>query len=209
MSGVLLLTQSRSSFGGIFISAWLLIITALRRNKLVVILITLSMLVAIVGIFSLVGSDKIPYTDGESRNKLAGRVTVFWTPAVKTIQQYPVFGIGMNNARKIPKIGYYQAHFHNQFLHTAAELGLPGLVAYLGILVGAAYMCFRVWKYATQGWVRLAALGLGCGQLALLTFGILDTLPLGSKVGQFFWFSLGLIAALFNHMSQAKSEDDL
>lgn len=209
MTGVLLLTQSRSSFLGMFIGVWLLIITALSRKRLIAVFVTLVMLAAIVGIFSLVGSDKIPYTNGESKNKLAGRITVFWTPAVKTIKQYPVFGIGMNNARTIPKVGYYQAHFHNQFLHTAAELGLPGLAAYLAILIGAAYMCFRVWRHASQGWVRLAALGLGCGQLALIAFGILDTLPLGAKVGLFFWISLGLIAALYNmvHSESSNTKD--
>ncbi|TET70287.1 MAG: hypothetical protein E3J56_08305 [Candidatus Aminicenantes bacterium] len=45
-----------------------------------------------------------------------------------------------------------------------------------------------------------AALGLGCGQMAHFIFGMADSIPLGAKVGIFFWFSLGLIAAMYNYM---------
>jgi len=59
--------------------------------------------------------------------------------------------------------------------------------------------------------MRTAALGLGCSQLAHFIFGMGDSIPLGAKVGIFFWFSLGLITAIYNYMlrrnEQIKTDD--
>ena len=197
MAFVLILTQSRSSFAGMFFVAWLLIFVGLRRKKIAVISITAVMLIALISLFFLAGSKKLPYTDLESRNKLIGRVTTFWAPAVKVIKEKPVFGMGMNQARTIPLVGEKQGHFHNLFLHTAAELGIPALIALISLLFGAAAMCIKVWKSTVPDWTKTAVLGLGCGQMALFVFGFLDVIPLGSKVGIFFWVSLALIAALY------------
>jgi len=197
MGTVLLLIQSRSSFAGIYFAAWLLLFTALRKKRLAAVIVTVVMISLVVGIFRMAGSDRVPYTDLESRNKLVGRVIKFWEPALEAIHDHPVFGIGLNNARLVPTVGMEQAHFHNQFLQTAAELGLPGLVAYLAILFGAAAMCFHVWKRSASSFMRRAVLGLGGGQLALFVFGFLDAIPLGSKVGILFWISLALITSVY------------
>ena len=45
--------------------------------------------------------------------------------------------------------------------------------------------------------MRSSALGLGGGLLAFFVFGFLDVIPLGAKVGVFFWFLLALIAAIY------------
>lgn len=107
--------------------------------------------------------------------------------------------MGMNQARTIPQVGDKQAHLHNLILHTAAELGIPALIAYMAILWSIASMCRKVWKKAEENWMKNAVLGLGCGQLALFVFGFLDVIPLGAKVGIFFWISLALISSLYNH----------
>jgi len=90
------------------------------------------------------------------------------------------------------------AHVHNHFLHTAAELGIPALIALLAILIGMGIMCVQVWRKSTIKWMRMVVLGLGWGQIAHLIFGITDSIPLGSKAGIFFWLSLLLITAIYN-----------
>lgn len=199
MASVLVLTQSRSSFAGMFVVSWLLIFVGLRRKKMAAVFVTIIMLSALIGLFFLAGSNKLPYTDLESRNKLIGRVTTFWEPAIEQIKQHPVFGMGMNHARTIPQVGNKQGHLHNLILHTAAELGIPALIAYMAILFGTAVMCRKVWRTAKDDWMKNSALGLGCGQLALFVFGFLDVIPLGAKVGIFFWISLALISSLSYH----------
>jgi len=161
--------------------------------------VTIVMLSVLIGLFFLAGSKKLPYTDLESRNKLIGRVITFWKPAIVEIKQHPVFGMGMNQARTIPVVGEKQGHLHNLILHTAAELGIPAMIAYMVILFGAAVMCRKVWMFAEENWTKNSVLGLGCGQLALFVFGFLDVIPLGAKVGIFFWISLALITSLYYH----------
>jgi len=198
MTFVMLLTQSRSSFAGMFVFTWLLLFTGLRRRKILAAAVTVLMLSLLTAVFFLAGSKKLPYTDLESRNKLIGRVSVFWAPGLKEIKLHPFFGMGMNQARTIPQVGVTQGHLHNLCLHTAAELGIPALIALLVLLYLSAAMCIKIWKTAPEAWMKAAGLGLGGGQLALFVFGFLDVIPLGAKVGIFFWFSLALIASLYS-----------
>jgi len=202
---VILLTQSRSSFGGLFVGVWFLVFAGWKWKRIGLIVITLVMISILLSFFMMVGSNKIPYTNLEASHKLAGRVSVFWVPAINTISQHPFFGIGMNHVRVIPIIGDEQAHFHNQFLHTAAELGIPALIAYLALLVGVFFICRQVWKKSRKGWMKISALGLGCGQLAFLVFGVMDCIPLGAKIGILFWFSIGLITALYNFVRRSQT----
>jgi O-antigen ligase len=124
-----------------------------------------------------------------------------WSTGVAAVQRHPLLGIGMDRLRYDPVIGYESAHAHNQLIHTAAELGIPGLAAYLAILIGAGWMCLDVSKRARAAWMRDAARGLGAGQLAFLIFGMGDAIPLGGKNGVFFWVSLALIAAMYNYVN--------
>ena len=141
-----------------------------------------------------------------NKQKLLGR-EYKWIVGINTVSQNPFFGIGMNRLRQLPTMGYTTAHAHNHFIHTGAELGIPGLIAYLAILIGAGYMCFEIWRKSKIGWMRIATLGLGCGQLAHFIFGMSDSIPLGAKVGIFFWFSLGLISAIYNYMMKKDMDE--
>jgi len=195
INGVLLLTQSRGSWIGLLLSCSILLFPGRQGKKWGLLLIFLFF----IGYLMLLGFEEIPLGAQEIKAKIIGRMH-FWDLAIKSIVDHPGFGIGMNRIRMIPQVGYELAHVHNHLLHTAAELGIPGLVAYLAILIGAAFMCFKIWQKSNIGWMRAIALGLGCGQLAHFIFGMADSIPLGAKVGIFFWFSLALIAAMYNYM---------
>ena len=202
-SGVLLLTQSRGSWIGLLLSCLILLIPRGRGKKWGLLLIFFFVAVYLI----LLGFDKIPLSIEEMKGKMVGRMQ-FWNLAIETVGDHPVFGIGMNRVRQIPQVGYEQAHVHNHLLQTAAELGIPGLIAYLAILIGAGFMCFEIWQKSNIGWMRMTALGLGCGQLAHFIFGMADSIPLGAKVGIFFWFSLALIAAMYNYMLKRDLDSD-
>ncbi len=122
-----------------------------------------------------------------------------WNAGLEAVSKKPFTGIGVNQLRRRPGFKYEDSHAHNHMLHTAAELGIPGLVAYLAILMGTGYMCIGIWMKAPAGWMRAAAQGLGAGQLAHFIFGLGDSIPLGTKPGIFFWVSLALIASLYNY----------
>jgi O-antigen ligase len=108
-----------------------------------------------------------------------------------------MWGIGLNNFRLEPEVRYFLSSTHNQLLHTAVELGIPAMISYLAILLLLGYMCIQVWKTSNDVWMRIAALGLGWGQLAFFFFGFTDAIPPGAKVGILFWISFALITALY------------
>jgi O-antigen ligase len=120
-----------------------------------------------------------------------------WAIGIKTILKHPWTGIGMNQIRFLPEVGYGTSHVHNHLIHTGAEMGIPGLIAYLGILFGMAVMVYQIWKRAKMPALRAAAVGLGWGQLAHFIFGMNDSIALGSKTSIFFWLSAALISAIY------------
>lgn len=193
-SGVFLLTQSRSSWLGLLLSSCLLLLISRRGIKWGLLLMVLFITVYLM----LIGFDEIPYGTGEVRGKINIRIQL-WNVGIETMGKHPVFGIGLNRIRQLPSVGYERSHVHNHLLHTAAELGIPGLIAYLAILIGAGFMCYKIWHRSNGGWMRMTALSLGWGQLGHLIYGMADSIPLGAKVGIFFWFSLALIAAIYNY----------
>jgi hypothetical protein len=141
------------------------------------------------------------------RTKIEQRYS-YWAAGIKAIARHPLFGVGMNRLRLDPEVGYENSHAHNQLIHTAAELGIPALVAYLAILIGAGWMCREVFRKTNAGWMKAAAQGLIAGQLAFFIFGLGDAIPLGAKPGILFWISLALITSLYNFMIRNDKEED-
>ena len=189
MCSVLFFTLSFGSWIAVISSIWILLLPWKWKKW------------SFVLIFLLIALIFLSYHDG---NKLLAGKNIenrklLWSVGIITIIQHPLLGVGMNRIRQNPSVGYENSHVHNHFIHTAAELGIPGLVAYLAILIGAGYMCVQIWRISNIGWMRMMALGLGCGHLAHFIFGMMDSIPLGAKVGIFFWFSLALIASIYNY----------
>jgi putative inorganic carbon (HCO3(-)) transporter len=138
---------------------------------------------------------------------LASKMNVrlkIWNEGIIAIKEHPNIGIGLNQLRRRKNIFYEDSHAHNQLLHTGAELGLPGLIAYMAILGGVGFACHQVRRNAKELWMRTAARGLGAGQAAFFVFGLGDAIPLGAKPGIFFWVSLALILSLYNLMLESQ-----
>ncbi len=135
---------------------------------------------------------------------------LIWKNAWEVVRAHPLFGIGLDRLRRTPPFTYHLAHAHNQFLHTAAELGVPGLIAYVAILIGIFWMMGEVRKSSLPEWLRLTSRGLGAGIFAHVVFGMGDAIPLGAKPGIFFWISLALITSIYiygrNHGFMSFSE---
>ena len=190
---VLILSLSMGSWMGLSVSIWILLLPW-RWKKWSLLLVLL--LIAFIFILS---ADKTKIINDNLKSGYMKR-KAFWLVGADTISCHPFSGIGMNRIRQIPAIGYTSSHVHNHLLHTASELGIPGLIAYLAILIGVGFMCFEIFCKSKMGWMKMTALGLGCGQLAHFIFGMADSIPLGAKVGIFFWFSLALIVAIHSYV---------
>jgi len=144
---------------------------------------------------------------GELGNEigLASRFEI-WNRAVYGIQDFPFTGMGMNAFRKVVHILYPLflispdtdiASAHNQWLQTALDLGIPGLVAYLGIWVAVGRMLWQVGRHSSNGTVRALALGLGAGLTAQMVFMTADAIPLGAKLGGVWWLAVALVTVSY------------
>ncbi len=210
----LALTQSRSGWiGGVAGIVGLVGLVGWATGKRAVRVLTLvwlSALVITVVVLIRVRPD-IPANflntarDAAAEISLAGRPEI-WSRALYAIQDFSFTGTGLGTFRRVVHLLYPLfmispdvdiAHAHNVFLQVALDVGLPGLIAYLGCLWLAGAIAWRCARQGTAA-VRGLALGLLAGLIALHTYGLADAIALGAKPGLAFWMALGLIAALPN-----------
>ena len=205
-SGVFLLTQSRNAWLGLAVAmaAWGIWQSRGRIRHVVVAVIV----VALIGgaAFWTYGGSRLSerVVGGGLSNDVQSRIEL-WSRAIHMIEDFPFTGIGMNNFRRVMPVmypvfltppDYDVAHAHNQLLNTGAELGVPGLIAYIAILLGVAAMLVRTWRTTSDERLRWIAAGLGAGFLAFFGFGMADAIALGAKLGIVFWTALALVVAV-------------
>lgn len=124
-----------------------------------------------------------------------------WPWAITAVGDFPFTGVGLGAFRAVafrlyplPLVADQDiGHAHNIFVQTALDVGLPGLVVYVALLLVAAA---SAWRAARVPAFRAVSLGLLAGMIALHVFGIADALALGSKPGLVFWFSIGLLTVM-------------
>ncbi len=142
-----------------------------------------------------------------SLSKILGPERPFvWSLAVNAIQAHPTAGVGLGGFRVIAgpalEAGITEptffAHAHNVFLQVALDVGIPGLVAYLALLGLATYMTQQVLRRDCDSHEKAVCVGLWGNLVAIHIFGLADAIALGTKVGVYVWWNLGLIAALHN-----------
>lgn len=195
---VIFLTQTYGAWISLLISLWILAFGP-KLKKWSLLAFGLAMIVIFFVQVHTISAIPAMVQKNVLKTKIEQRYP-FWSAGIKAIVLHPFFGVGLNRLRLDPEIGQEASHAHNQLIHTAAELGISALVAYLAILIGLGWMCREICRKAAVGWMRTAARGLGAGQLAFFLFGMGDAVPLGTKPGIFFWISLAIIAALYNHV---------
>jgi len=130
---------------------------------------------------------------------LQGRLEI-WSRALCVIHDFPFTGCGLGTFRRLVWLHYPLflisperdiAHAHNVFLQIALDLGLPGLVSYLAILLLAGWVGWqRVRRGSGDRWL---ALGVLAGLVGYHVYGLADALAPGSKPSFLFWWLLGLL----------------
>jgi putative inorganic carbon (HCO3(-)) transporter len=125
-----------------------------------------------------------------------------WQWAIAGIKEFPFTGSGLGSFRRVVvrlypinlPPDYDIAHAHNIFFQVALDVGLPGLIAYLALLMLAGTVAWQVARQDEA--LRPFALGLLAGLAGLHIYGLTDALAPGAKPGLLFWAALGLLAAM-------------
>jgi putative inorganic carbon (HCO3(-)) transporter len=141
---------------------------------------------------------------------LTGRNEI-WNRAYYTIRDFPLTGVGMNNFPAV-MTKYFPAfairntsdvtHAHNQLLIIGTDLGVPGIIAYVALMLGILLMLWQSWRRAPRLWDKMLVIGFAASLTAFELFGLFDGIGLGEKPAVFFWFLLGLSGGLFHLIHQ-------
>jgi putative inorganic carbon (hco3(-)) transporter len=133
-----------------------------------------------------------------------------WSRSLAMVRDMPYTGVGLNNfpivqAHFYPGVllGPNEVHAHNLFLQTAVDLGLPGLLALLWLLVAFYVTLWRAYRLTTDREIRWLLVGLAAGVLAYVAGGLPDAITLGAKPVAAVAAMWGVAAAA---LAQAESE---
>ncbi len=226
--GVLILTQSRSAYLGLFITILALPLFLIKKNSFRLIY-TLAIAVGITNIVfwggktieNVANLNQTGLT-GLSLNSLQGRLEL-WSRAITMIKDFPLTGVGMGGFKFIIPTLYplfsispdvIIPHAHNEFLVVAGELGIPGLISFIAVYICCFSMTMDTLNKLTQlnlknpfrqkEWLffRFAIFGLACGLMAHMFYGFADAVFLAAKPSFIFWVVIGLITSLFLRVNE-------
>jgi O-antigen ligase len=190
----LVLTQSRGGFLGAAAGFGLIGLVALLRARPQVRLGGLLAIGAAIAVAVLVVVKLAPWSEIGAEttpsNWADQERTAHWAAAVSMIESHPIGGVGAGqfsdhyrDATRFWRFRISRGHAHNAYLHVAAEVGLPGLLAYACLLCAVLGSLIRRLKTTRDDWL---AIGVAAMTIALLVHQLVDYLHV---------LSLGLLFA--------------
>jgi len=128
-----------------------------------------------------------------------------WRVALLMLADFPFTGVGMGTFNEVASLlyGFLEMNnpgAHNVYLQVGVDLGVPGLIAYLAVLMLTLWMAVTATRaFDRQGKVELRAVTAGAlsGMTALMVHGLVDHAVWNTRVAFFPWLVIGLITALF------------
>jgi hypothetical protein len=127
------------------------------------------------------------------------------------VQDFPFTGIGIGTYRPTMNTFYPLfllgsdpriSHVHNAILQVAVDIGIPGLVACVALVTTFGIAARRVYARLDHRGVRCLVVGMACGMLAHVVYGITDAFPVGSEPGATIWVVLAVVGGLYHSREQ-------
>lgn len=235
---VMLLTQSRGALVSLAVAVLAVIALRWRWGWLAT---PLGILAGVVVVWR-VGLDRIAalFSAGSSIGGLSGRPEV-WSRALYMIQDFPFTGVGMGLYGRVAALLYpfftispdvEVPHAHNLFLQVAVDLGLPGLVAWLALLLLVCAVAWQIYRwdrtadrsappslslpnsptlrFSSSPTLNLAGLGAGllASQVALIVHGLTDAVTWGTRPAVVVWAIWGVAMASYNLVTARTSAEE-
>jgi putative inorganic carbon (hco3(-)) transporter len=204
--GLLLFTQSVGGWTGLAVAFLLLIYLRWRRIGLLLILVICGILVSFL-IFGQPVALKA-FTIHEIVEPLRVR-SLLWVRALYLIRDFPITGIGMGTYHQVvdalyplfnyPPESILYPHPHNVYLQIAVDLGLPGLAAWLFLLINTLFAAWQIYctgRERCDPWLIGLGAGLLVSQVGLMIHGLVDNVVLA------FWPVWGLAIGCWHLLFQ-------
>lgn len=143
-------------------------------------------------------------TENLSRIKL-------WATAFKMIKEHPLLGVGNGNfvslydsyVKKYPELLYPDYHrmpSHNSYLKVESELGIIGIISFLGIIIFSISKMIKYIRIEKENFYNLFFKGFLASVIAFLFMNISDNLFFVPKVTTYFWIIVAVSQSLFYTM---------
>jgi len=215
LSGTLVLTKSRASWLGFFVSMGMF--SALLREEIFkkhgkwalsflgIVAASVLILAAIKPVFlAVVASRLFSITDMKEAN-IVSRLSGYGT-AIEAIKKSPLLGTGLDTFsitfRRHMSASYarsggvllHPGYAHNEFLQILLDMGIIGLSIYLWLLSVFFVTCAKVMKRKDDA--KILCCGIMCSVIALLVQNQFSFSVLATSV--LFWLMLGLAVVLEN-----------
>ncbi len=206
ISAVIFLTQTR----GAWIAFGMVLIILLMLRWRWGWLLLFSVVVGTIWLFNYFGSRELlnALTSSTTIGGIDERLEI-WLRAIFMIQDFSFTGIGMGSFTEVADILYPFSsspgripHAHNLFLQVTVDLGIPGLIAWLAILLTVIFVSRQVY-YAGKTSQNVLITGIGAAllgsQIALVTHGLTDSVTWGMvRPAPLVWVIWGVAIASFN-----------
>ena len=153
--------------------------------------------------------ERVNEISGSSRQEM-------WSSALSIIRDYPLTGVGINMYRAQPVRDKYPVpsyangilpHAHNEWLQATTDLGIPGLIVFVGFQLSAAWMLWRAWRAGSRR-DKAIALAIGAGLFAHAVFGLADAITLWDRFAFLYWWMMGLAAAQYAIVVPARAPSE-
>jgi len=135
----------------------------------------------------------------------------YWQRTIFLIQDFPITGVGLGTYGKVfdeiysftpfPQEGQPAFYAHNMYLAVAASMGIPALILFFALFSITATMVISMYR-KVRSVARILLIGLSCGILANLIYGLWDNYLLGEKLAVVLWIYLGIITAIYIHQNK-------
>lgn len=139
-------------------------------------------------------------TDTSSTLRLA-----LWESTVAMIADHPIFGIGWGAYWMVyPNYDFFInnastriVHAHNMYLNIAAEIGIPGLLAFLAITYGHIKTAAKLMNSLADKYTSGLLMGIAAGLVGLMINGLTDYIMFNIQMSMLFWMLNAIIAVLW------------
>jgi putative inorganic carbon (HCO3(-)) transporter len=123
------------------------------------------------------------------------------------LEAFPFTGIGMGCFQDIVNTFYPLrpepvaiGHAHQLFLQIDVDLGIPGLIAWVGCFVAVVVLSWKLYRSGRQqkaGWLSVVGAGSLGSATALLVGGLFDAVTWGTRAAFIPWLVWGLCVGVW------------
>ncbi|NCF66786.1 MAG: hypothetical protein GWP61_12485 [Chloroflexi bacterium] len=212
---VLLATRSRGGVLSICVALIVMLAVRFRWGRwLLLVIVTASIAL---GFYLDLGAFLLGDTQTAADLGLQGRLEI-WSRALYGLADFPLTGMSMNGFRQIVHVLYPLftialdfdlGHAHNHLLQAGLDLGIIGLIAYLGIWILSLTLLWIGWRNSRRHSDRVLIVGLSGSLTAGWVFGILDAIALGARPGFLWWLLLALLVTVFDSVRRLQSQGNV